>query len=63
MVLLNRDIVEPVDIPPGLMHARVTLTRTGDLKLIATLDLICSSFATAIVGVRYVLRWPPRGVQ
>jgi 2-polyprenyl-6-hydroxyphenyl methylase/3-demethylubiquinone-9 3-methyltransferase len=62
-VVLAMEVVEHVaDV--GLFVARCAeMTRPGGLMILATINRTLKSFALAIVGAEYVLRWLPRGTH
>jgi len=62
-VVLAMEVVEHVaDL--GLFIKRCTeMVRPGGLMVTATLNRTLKSFALAIVGAEYVLRWLPRGTH
>jgi 2-polyprenyl-6-hydroxyphenyl methylase/3-demethylubiquinone-9 3-methyltransferase len=62
-VVLAMEVVEHVaDL--GLFVARCAeMTRPGGLMVVATINRTLKSFALAIVGAEYVLRWLPRGTH
>jgi 2-polyprenyl-6-hydroxyphenyl methylase/3-demethylubiquinone-9 3-methyltransferase len=62
-VVLAMEVVEHVaDL--GLFIKRCTeMVRPGGLMIVATINRTLKSFALAIVGAEYVLRWLPRGTH
>jgi 2-polyprenyl-6-hydroxyphenyl methylase/3-demethylubiquinone-9 3-methyltransferase len=62
-VVLAMEVVEHVaDV--GLFIARAAaMVKPGGLFFVATLNRTAKSFALAIVGAEYVLRWLPRGTH
>jgi 2-polyprenyl-6-hydroxyphenyl methylase/3-demethylubiquinone-9 3-methyltransferase len=62
-VVLAMEVVEHVaDL--GLFVARCAeMAKPGGLMIVATLNRTLKSFALAIVGAEYVLRWLPRGTH
>jgi 2-polyprenyl-6-hydroxyphenyl methylase/3-demethylubiquinone-9 3-methyltransferase len=62
-VILAMEVVEHVtDVGLFLRHCAALLKPTG-LIVAATLNRTWKSFALAIVGAEYVLRWLPRGTH
>ena len=62
-VVLAMEVVEHV-VDPGLFIKRCTeMVRPGGLMIVATINRTLKSFALAIVGAEYVLRWLPRGTH
>lgn len=62
-IVLNMEVVEHVaDIAPFL-DASCALVAPGGMMFVATLNRTLKSFAFAIVGAEYVLRWLPRGTH
>ncbi|HYP57307.1 MAG TPA: bifunctional 2-polyprenyl-6-hydroxyphenol methylase/3-demethylubiquinol 3-O-methyltransferase UbiG [Beijerinckia sp.] len=62
-VVLTMEVIEHVsDVPSFLRHA-AAMVRPGGLLVAATLNRTVKSFALAIVGAEYVLRWVPRGTH
>lgn len=62
-VVLAMEVIEHVsDVGNFLRHASV-MVRPGGLLVAATLNRTLKSFAFAIVGAEYVLRWVPRGTH
>jgi len=62
-VVLAMEVVEHVS-DVGLFLKRCTATlKPGGLMVISTLNRNWKSFALAIVGAEYVLRWLPRGTH
>jgi len=62
-VVLNMEVVEHVSDPPAYLAACRDLLRPGGLMICSTLNRTAKSFALAIVGAEYVLRWLPRGTH
>ncbi len=62
-VVLTMEVVEHVADVESFMHAAATLVKPGGLLFAATLNRTLKSFAFAIVGAEYVLRWLPRGTH
>jgi 2-polyprenyl-6-hydroxyphenyl methylase/3-demethylubiquinone-9 3-methyltransferase len=62
-VVLAMEVVEHVVDPGAFLANAVHLVRPGGLIFGATLNRTLKSFALAIVGAEYVLRWVPRGTH
>lgn len=62
-VVLALEVVEHVADVPLFLASCATLVRPGGLLLLSTLNRTAKSFALAIIGAEYVLRWLPRGTH
>lgn len=62
-VVLSMEVVEHVADPAGFTAACARLVAPGGLLIVATLNRTAKSFAFAIVGAEYLLRWLPRGTH
>ena len=62
-VVLNMEVVEHVADPQGFLTACRTLLKPGGLHLCSTINRNPKSFAMAIVGAEYVMRWLPKGTH
>lgn len=62
-VVLAMEIVEHVSDPPLFVAECARMVRPGGLLVMATLNRTLKSYALAIVGAEYVLRWLPRGTH
>jgi 2-polyprenyl-6-hydroxyphenyl methylase/3-demethylubiquinone-9 3-methyltransferase len=62
-VVLAMEVVEHVADVGAFVDACATMVRPGGLMIAATLNRTLKSFAFAIVGAEYVLRWLPRGTH
>lgn len=62
-VVVAMEIVEHVADLPLFLREVARLVRPGGLLLLATLNRTLKSFALAIVGAEYVLRWLPPGTH
>ena len=62
-VVLSMEVVEHVADPAGFLAACAALVAPGGLLIVATLNRTAKSFAFAIVGAEYLLRWLPRGTH
>jgi 2-polyprenyl-6-hydroxyphenyl methylase/3-demethylubiquinone-9 3-methyltransferase len=62
-VVLAMEVVEHVtDVGLFVEHA-AAMVKPGGLLVVATLNRTAKSFALAIVGAEYILRWLPRGTH
>lgn len=62
-VVLNMEVVEHVADPQAYLDACATLLNPGGIMLTSTINRTARSFAMAIVGAEYVMRWLPRGTH
>ena len=62
-VILNMEVVEHVADPQAYLTACQTLLKPGGLMICSTLNRNAKSFAMAIVGAEYVMRWLPKGTH
>ncbi|MGB6996087.1 MAG: bifunctional 2-polyprenyl-6-hydroxyphenol methylase/3-demethylubiquinol 3-O-methyltransferase UbiG, partial [Pseudolabrys sp.] len=62
-VVLAMEVVEHVADVAVFVATCATTVRPGGLMITATLNRTLKSFALAIVGAEYVLRWLPRGTH
>ena len=62
-VVLAMEVVEHVADVAAFVATCATTVRPGGLMITATLNRTLKSFALAIVGAEYVLRWLPRGTH
>ncbi|MFJ7438009.1 bifunctional 2-polyprenyl-6-hydroxyphenol methylase/3-demethylubiquinol 3-O-methyltransferase UbiG [Methylorubrum thiocyanatum] len=62
-VVLAMEVVEHVSDRAGFLRACCTTVKPGGLLFAATINRTMRSFALAIVGAEYVLRWLPRGTH
>jgi 2-polyprenyl-6-hydroxyphenyl methylase/3-demethylubiquinone-9 3-methyltransferase len=62
-VVLAMEVVEHVVDVESFVRACGTVVAPGGVLLMATLNRTLRSFALAIVGAEYVLRWLPRGTH
>jgi 2-polyprenyl-6-hydroxyphenyl methylase/3-demethylubiquinone-9 3-methyltransferase len=61
--VLNCEVVEHVADVELFLGSCTELVRPGGMMVVATLNRTPKSFALAIVGAEYVLRWLPRGTH
>jgi 2-polyprenyl-6-hydroxyphenyl methylase/3-demethylubiquinone-9 3-methyltransferase len=62
-VVLNMEVVEHVADPLAYLTACRQLLKPGGLHLCSTINRNPKSFAVAIVGAEYVMRWLPKGTH
>jgi 2-polyprenyl-6-hydroxyphenyl methylase / 3-demethylubiquinone-9 3-methyltransferase len=62
-VVLAMEVVEHVTDLNLFINAAAALVKSGGLLFVATLNRTIKSFALAIVGAEYILRWLPRGTH
>lgn len=62
-VVLNMEVVEHVADPLAYLTACQHLLKPGGLMLCSTLNRNAKSFAMAIVGAEWVMRWLPKGTH
>lgn len=62
-VVLNMEVVEHVADPQAYLSACRELLKPGGLHLCSTINRNAKSFAAAIVGAEYVMRWLPKGTH
>lgn len=62
-VVLALEIVEHVADPAGFVATCHGLLRPGGMLVLSTLNRTARSFAAAIVGAEWVMRWLPRGTH
>jgi len=62
-VVLSLEIVEHVADVEAFVAAACGLVKPGGLMIWSTLNRTAKSYALAIVGAEYVLRWLPRGTH
>ena len=62
-VVLNMEVVEHVADPLAYLTACQHLLKPGGLHICSTINRNAKSFAMAIVGAEYVMRWLPKGTH
>jgi 2-polyprenyl-6-hydroxyphenyl methylase/3-demethylubiquinone-9 3-methyltransferase len=62
-IVLAMEVVEHVADLGLFVDAAATMVKSGGLFFVATLNRTIKSFALAIVGAEYILRWLPRGTH
>lgn len=62
-IVLNMEVVEHVADPLTYLIACRELLKPGGLHLCSTINRNPKSFAMAIVGAEYVMRWLPKGTH
>jgi 2-polyprenyl-6-hydroxyphenyl methylase / 3-demethylubiquinone-9 3-methyltransferase len=62
-VVLAMEVVEHVANVALFVDLAASMVKPGGLLFVATLNRTMKSFALAIVGAEYVLRWLPRGTH
>lgn len=62
-VVLNMEVVEHVADPLAYLTACQQLLKPGGLMVCSTLNRNAKSFAMAIVGAEWVMRWLPKGTH
>jgi 2-polyprenyl-6-hydroxyphenyl methylase/3-demethylubiquinone-9 3-methyltransferase len=61
--VLAMEVIEHVPDPAAFVATACALVRPGGLLIMSTLNRTLKSFALAIVGAEYVLRWLPKGTH
>jgi 2-polyprenyl-6-hydroxyphenyl methylase / 3-demethylubiquinone-9 3-methyltransferase len=62
-VVLAMEVIEHVADVKSFVATCASMVKPGGLMIAATLNRTFKSFALAIVGAEYVLRWLPRGTH
>ncbi|MDB4122406.1 bifunctional 2-polyprenyl-6-hydroxyphenol methylase/3-demethylubiquinol 3-O-methyltransferase UbiG [Octadecabacter sp.] len=62
-IVLNMEVVEHVANPLSYLTACHDLLKPGGLHICSTINRNPKSFAMAIVGAEYVMRWLPKGTH
>ncbi|MBT52590.1 MAG: bifunctional 3-demethylubiquinol 3-O-methyltransferase/2-polyprenyl-6-hydroxyphenol methylase [Mameliella sp.] len=61
--VLNMEVVEHVADPQAYLTACQQLLKPGGLHICSTINRNAKSFAVAILGAEYVMRWLPKGTH
>lgn len=62
-VVMALEIIEHVNEPQEFLKTITHLVKPGGLLFLSTLNRTAKSFALAIIGAEYVLRWLPKGTH
>lgn len=62
-VVLNMEVVEHVADPQGFLTVCQALLKPGGLMTCSTINRNPKSFAMAILGAEYIMRWLPKGTH
>ncbi|WP_112311439.1 bifunctional 2-polyprenyl-6-hydroxyphenol methylase/3-demethylubiquinol 3-O-methyltransferase UbiG [Pseudogemmobacter bohemicus] len=62
-VVLNMEVVEHVSDPLAYLTACQQLLKPGGLMLCSTMNRNAKSFAMAIIGAEWIMRWLPKGTH
>jgi 2-polyprenyl-6-hydroxyphenyl methylase/3-demethylubiquinone-9 3-methyltransferase len=62
-VVLSMEVIEHVADPLGFLSACQRLLKPGGLHLCSTINRNAKSFAAAIVGAEFIMRWLPKGTH
>jgi 2-polyprenyl-6-hydroxyphenyl methylase / 3-demethylubiquinone-9 3-methyltransferase len=62
-IVLAMEVVEHVADVEAFVQACCHIVRPGGLLVMATLNRTLKSFALAIIGAEYILRWLPKGTH
>lgn len=62
-IVLNMEVLEHVADMESYLAACAKLLKPGGLMFCATLNRTLKSFALAIIGAEYILRWLPKGTH
>jgi len=62
-VVLAMEVIEHVSDPAIFLSTAAALMKPDGLLFVATLNRTVKSYALAIVGAEYVMRWLPRGTH
>jgi 2-polyprenyl-6-hydroxyphenyl methylase / 3-demethylubiquinone-9 3-methyltransferase len=61
--VLAMEVIEHVPDQAGFVETAAALVRPGGLLIMSTLNRTLKSFALAIIGAEYVLKWLPKGTH
>jgi 2-polyprenyl-6-hydroxyphenyl methylase/3-demethylubiquinone-9 3-methyltransferase len=61
--VLAMEVIEHVPNQAAFVATAAALVRPGGLLIMSTLNRTLKSFALAIIGAEYVLRWLPKGTH
>jgi 2-polyprenyl-6-hydroxyphenyl methylase / 3-demethylubiquinone-9 3-methyltransferase len=61
--VIASEVIEHVHDVPGFVRTLAALAKPGGMVFISTLNRTAKSYALAIVGAEYVLRWVPAGTH
>ncbi len=61
--VISMEVVEHVPDLGAFLKACATILKPGGLLLLSTINRTARSYALAIVGAEYILRWLPRGTH
>jgi 2-polyprenyl-6-hydroxyphenyl methylase/3-demethylubiquinone-9 3-methyltransferase len=62
-VVLNMEVIEHVADVESFLQASASLVKPGGIMIVATLNRTMKSYALAILGAEYILKWLPRGTH
>lgn len=62
-LILNMEVIEHVADVDLFVDACASMVRPGGLMFVATINRTAKSYALAILGAEYILRWLPRGTH
>ena len=62
-IILNMEVIEHVADIDGFSAACCQMLKPGGLMFVATLNRTLKSYALAIIGAEYILRWLPTGTH
>ncbi|MHA6324486.1 bifunctional 2-polyprenyl-6-hydroxyphenol methylase/3-demethylubiquinol 3-O-methyltransferase UbiG [Roseivivax sp. CAU 1753] len=62
-VVMSLEVVEHVADPRAFLRVCSDLARPGGLCLVSTLNRTAKSFAAAILGAEWIMRWLPKGTH
>ena len=62
-IVLATEVIEHVTDVGLFVRLAAAMVKPGGLMVVATLNRTVKSFALAIVGAEYILRWLPRGTH